>query len=110
MTPRRRLPNRRRSETIVFETGGNHFRVTVGYYDNRDTGEVFVNALRGNSALDFLVADASILVSLALQRGATLHELRHALKHDNNGNPVSPIGAALDKLAELSSDIPLVAL
>lgn len=99
---RQRLPNRRRSETIVFEAGGHPFRLTVGYYPNGEVGEVFVNTLRGSSALDFFVCDAAILASLALQQGTTLDELRHALKHDSNGVAVSPVGAALDKLAALT--------
>jgi hypothetical protein len=102
MSKRRRLPNRRRSQTIVFETDGHKLRLTVGYHDNGDIGEVFVNALRGSSGLDLFVCDAAILASLALQHGATLDELRHALKHDATGNAVSPIGAALDKLAVLT--------
>jgi hypothetical protein len=102
MNQRRRLPNRRRSETIVFETGGHPLRLTAGYYPNGDVGEVFVNALRGSSGLDLFICDAAILASLALQYGATLDELRHALKHDSHGNAVSPIGAALEKLVVLT--------
>jgi hypothetical protein len=100
MTSRRRLPNRRRSETTVFETGGHELRMTVGYHEDGSVGEVFVNALQGSSAQDLFICDAAILASLALQHGATLDELRHAMKHDGSGNAVSPIGAALDKLAD----------
>lgn len=102
MNLRRRLPNRRRSETTVFETGGQKLRLTVGYYPNGDVGEIFVNTLRGSSGLDFYVCDAAILASLALQHGATLDELRHALKHDSQGNAVSPMDAALDQLSVLA--------
>lgn len=101
MTERRRLPNRCRSCTIVFENDGHKLLLTVGYHDNGDVGEVFVNAVRSSSWQVF-ICDAAILASQALQHGATLDELRHALKHDSQGNAVSPIGAALDTLAVLS--------
>ncbi len=101
MSNRHRLPNRRRSETMVFETGRYKLRLTVGYHANGDIGEVFVNALCASSGLDLFICDAAILASIALQHGATLDELRHALKHDGNGNAVSPIGAALDQLGVL---------
>jgi hypothetical protein len=43
-----------------------------------------------------LASDAAIAVSLALQHGAPLDEIRHALKRDARGNAAGPIGAALD--------------
>jgi hypothetical protein len=48
--------------------------------------------------LDALAHDAAIVVSIALQYGAPLAEIRHALKRDIRGEAASPIGAALDKI------------
>jgi hypothetical protein len=73
--------------------------MTAGYYPDGRPGEIFLNADRANSLLDFLMSDAAILASIALQYGATLDELRHALKRDARGQPQSPIGAALDRIA-----------
>jgi hypothetical protein len=95
---RRRLPNRRPAETIAFERDGASFEMTVGYYHDGKVGEVFLNADRANSLLDFLMSDAAILASLALQYGAPLDELRHALKRNSAGQPSSPIGTALDTI------------
>ena len=86
---RKRLLNRRRSETFESERDGSRYRMTVGYYADGKVGEIFVNAARANSA---------ILVSLCLQRGASLAEIRHALKRDARGLAASPIGAALDRV------------
>ena len=61
-------------------------------------GEIFLNADRANSLLDFLMSDAAILASLALQYGCPLDELRHALKRDGRGVAASPIGTALDQI------------
>jgi hypothetical protein len=95
---RKTLPNRRRAETVKFEHAGSSFTMTVGYYPNGQVGEIFVNAARANSALDAFISDAAILVSLCLQRGASLAEIRHALKRDSRGLAASPIGAAVDRI------------
>ncbi len=72
--------------------------MTAGYYPDGRVGEIFLNADRANSLLDFLMSDAAILASLALQYGCPLDELRHALKRDSRGVAASPIGAALDQI------------
>jgi hypothetical protein len=95
---RNRLPHRRAAETIAFEHAGAGFSLTAGYYPDGRVGEVFLNADRANSLLDFIAADAAILTSLALQYGAPLDEIRHALKRDSRGEAASPIGAALDQI------------
>jgi hypothetical protein len=97
MPARNRLPNRRPAETIAFERDGARFEVTAGYYPSGQLGEIFLSADRANSLLDFLMSDAAILASIALQYGAPLNELRHALKRDTRGRAASPIGEALDR-------------
>jgi hypothetical protein len=93
---RQRLPNKRACETTSFQRDGARFEMTVGYYPDATVGEIFLSADRANSLLDFLMSDAAILASLALQYGAPLDEIRHALKRDSRGAAASPIGAALD--------------
>jgi hypothetical protein len=97
--PRRdRLPNRRPAETLAFERDGARFEMTAGYYPDGRLGEIFLRANRANSLLDFLMSDAAILASLALQFGCPLDAITHALKRDARGIAASPIGAALDKI------------
>jgi hypothetical protein len=96
---RNRLPNRRNAVTTTFQGDGARFEMTVGYYPDGRVGEVFLNADRANSLLDFLMSDAAILASIALQYGAPLDEIMHALKRDTRGIAASPIGAALDRIA-----------
>ena len=93
---RERLPNRRPAITTTFARDGARFEMTAGFYRDGRVGEVFLSADRANSLLDFLMSDAAILASLALQYGAPLDEIRHALKRDIRGEAASPIGAALD--------------
>jgi hypothetical protein len=95
-TIRERLPNRRACETIAFEHGGADFTMTAGRYPDGRPGEIFINAGHANSALDALASDAAIAVSFALQHGADLAAIRSAMKRNSQGEPSSPIGAALD--------------
>lgn len=95
---RDRLPNRRSAISTSFERDGARFGMTIGHYPDGRVGEVFLGADRANSLLDFLMSDAAILASLALQYGAPLDEIRHALKRDTRGTAASPIGAALDQI------------
>jgi hypothetical protein len=92
------FPNKRRSINTSFERDGARFEMTAGYYPDGRVGEIFLNADRANSLLDFLMSDAAILASLALQYGAPLDQIQHALKRDARGLAASPIGAALDKI------------
>jgi hypothetical protein len=98
-TVRRRMPHRRESTNTSFEHNGAQFEMTAGHYPNGSIGEVFLNAARANSQLDIVVADAAIAVSLALQFGCPLETIAHAMKRDTRGNPASPIGSALDRIA-----------
>ena len=98
MSARNRLRNRRPAMTLAFERDGSKYQMTVGYFPDGSIGEVFLNADRADSLLDVLTSDAAILTSLALQYGAPLDEIRHALKRDVRGQAASPIGAALDKI------------
>jgi hypothetical protein len=97
--PRRdRLPNKRACETLTFERDGSNYQMTVGFYPDGRAGEMFLNADRGDSMLDVMTSDAAIAISLALQYGAPLDEIRHAMKRDARGLAASPIGEALDRL------------
>jgi hypothetical protein len=95
---RERLPNKRTNGTTTFAQDGSHYHMTVGFYPDGRPGEIFLNHDRSDSLLDVLTSDAAILASLALQYGAPLDEIRHALKRDARGAAASPIGAALDRV------------
>ena len=94
-----RLPNRRAAETIGFEHAGADFTMTTGRYENGRIGELFITAGHANSPLDALASDAAIAISFALQHGADLAAIRNAMKRNSQGQPSSPIGAALDLIS-----------
>lgn len=102
MTGRRRLPDRRNSQTTVYERDGHHFRLAVSSYPEGAPGEIFLNVGKTNSTLDVIVSDIAILTSLALQHGCSLSILQHAVKRDSKGRAASLVGEALDQLAMLS--------
>ena len=96
---RNRLPGRRPSVGFLTEWQGHEFAVTVGIDPASGAPlEVFANAKRG--AMQSTIADAAVLISLALQRGATIPDLRRSLllemTFDGSGVPTSPIGAILE--------------
>jgi len=93
---RDRLPNRRTSQNIAFGRDNLNYQMTIGLYPDGRVGEIFLNAEHANSLLDVLAHDAAILASLALQYGAPLSEITHALRRDAQGVAASPIGAAMD--------------
>jgi hypothetical protein len=95
---RDRPPNRRAALSTNWSRDGARFAMTAGSYEDGRPCEVFLSADRANSLLDFLMSDAAILASLALQYGAPLDEIRAAMKRDVRGLAASPIGEALDRL------------
>jgi hypothetical protein len=103
MTARERLPNRRNAFAFGLEHGGLRFRAHVGFFQSGKVGEVFLDAAKPDSAIDAFGADAAILISLLLQRGAPLDEIGHALRRAPNGSPASLIGQVIDQLSTLEA-------
>ncbi len=112
MTPARsRLPNRRPAYTETLEVDGQAFEATVGC-DPEDGSprELFLTAGKEGSMLNALLADAAVVISIALQHGIPAAALTKSvgwfpadrvtpadLEGPRPGRvPASPIGAALD--------------
>ncbi len=108
---RRRLPNRRPCHTEALEIAGQAFTATVGF----DPGsgrprEVFLTAGKEGSLLNAMLADAAVVISIALQHGIPAAALAKSIGRLPTGPvtpadlesprpgrvPASPIGAALD--------------
>lgn len=98
---RRTLPHRRQCETVEFRHAGHAFTLCVGLRPSTgEIAEIFISSTKPGSPLEALARDAAIIVSLALQHGAELATIRHALTRDHDGGPATLIGAALDRLDE----------
>jgi len=99
--PRERLPARRASETFGFEVGGLHYRATVSRFpEGGCVAEIFLSNNKSGSQADSNVRDAAVAASLAFQYGCPLDVLRGALLRDLRGKPATPLGMALDLVAE----------
>ena len=104
MGARKKLPNRRPSETFELEYGGVSFYATVGYNAVGEPKEVFVNARKQGSMMDASLADAAVLVSRHLQSGTTAAELAGSVSRSGGTlshatEPASPIAVIVDLLA-----------
>jgi hypothetical protein len=96
---RERLPNRRRSENFDFESMGMQFTATVSRYPDSRIAELFIDNHKAGSGIGTLVRDLAIAFSFAVQHGANAEAVRQALCRDEKGQPMGPLGAALDLLA-----------
>jgi ribonucleoside-diphosphate reductase alpha chain len=74
--------------------------VTVSRFIDGRIGEIFLQNHKPGSQSDSNARDAAVAASLALQFGCPLEVLRRALLRDAPGRPSTPLGAALDQLAE----------
>ncbi len=112
-TARQRLPNRRPSHTETLEVGGQKVIATVGF--DPKTGqprEIFMAAGKEGSLINSLLADAAVVISVALQHGIPAAALAKSVgrlpsipvrpadldRTPGQKVPASPIGAALDLL------------
>jgi hypothetical protein len=95
---RRRLPTRRASETFSFAWNGMAFVATISRYPDGRLAEIFVGNGTAGSHTDAAARDAAIVASIALQHGAALETIRHALLRNAHGVAESPLGVALDHL------------
>jgi hypothetical protein len=98
--PRELLPDRRRSETFALNWGGYrsaHF-ITCGYYEDGRLGEVFIGSGKSGEQVEAIARDGAILLSLALQNGAHLSDISHAITRDSRNAPMTIVGAVVDQL------------
>ena len=111
--PRERLPARRPSATHVIRWEGSddqptEYSVTVGYYLDGRPGEVFANGPKVGSAMQALLEDSCVAVSIALQHGVTPETLAHSMGKTpiskSETRPASIIGAIAEVLKHRPSD------
>jgi hypothetical protein len=103
------LPNLRPSVTVTVHWNGQAFPVTIGFHP--DTGapsEAFADVAKGGD-LQWVIADACVLISIAMQHGIAPADLAKSLGRvptwgdDGATAPASPVGAVMDAiLAEVT--------
>ena len=120
-TLRRRLPNRRPSETRALTVGNHTFTATIGFdpADGRPR-EIFLTGAKDGTDMAAILDDAAVTLSIALQHGVSAAALAKSVARlpaapltpadlavssgPAHTAPASIIGAALDLLRELAAD------
>jgi hypothetical protein len=103
ITMRERLPNRRNSVTCTGEWHGRSFYVSVGLSPDGRPLEVFARDARPDTDRDLIFDDFAVVVSHALQRGATLEALAAGLgRLPPDGSPSSVLGEIIDAACSLT--------
>ena len=99
---RRILPQRRASETFDLRFWSQNFTVTVGFYADGTPGEVFIDGGKSGQDVQSTARDAAVMLSLALQYGAPIETIRHAVTRNGSGEAASILGATVDRLPTIS--------
>ena len=97
--PRKRLSDRRQSETVDLHYGGRRYHLGIGEYPDGAPGETFVRGAKPGSDTDLLCDDIGVLISRLLQHGDSPAALAAGLGRLGNGGPASIIGAIADVVA-----------
>lgn len=96
---RQRLPNRRQGWTIDVphpDPGSRIvYTVKVGS-DEAGSREVFISCNKLTTAMHVAGLELAVLISIALQHGASFEELAAALPREGDGSPQGAAGAILD--------------
>jgi ribonucleoside-diphosphate reductase alpha chain len=72
---RRRLPSERSSITHKFSIGGHEGYITVGMYEDKQPGEIFIKMAKEGSTLSGFMDGFALSVSIGLQYGVPLKAL-----------------------------------
>ena len=98
---RQRLPERRPSVTTTFVHDCRSYAVTFGFDPSTGRiGEVFTHGAKVGSAMDGILDDACIALSLLLQHGVEPTALATSMGRFGDGKtPASVIGALADLIA-----------
>lgn len=96
---RETLPNRRETTGYELEHDGQRYMAHVGRYGDGRIAEIFLTGSKVGTAVDTGARESSTIMSFALQFGAPVDRIRHAMPRDPAGNPLGPVGALLDLLA-----------
>ena len=97
---RQRLPDRRSSESFAFQCGRMNYVATISRFDDGRIAEIFLTNHKIGSDADAAARDSAVVCSIALQHGTPVETIRHALLRDGRGGASSPLGVALDIIAE----------
>ena len=97
------LPARRANQSFVLQMSDRFsYTITLGYdvTANGPPREVFIDCNKVTTDMDTAGRDLAVVLSIALQYGATIEELAKSITRDEDGNPRGIAGAILDAILE----------
>jgi hypothetical protein len=98
-TARRRLPNRRFSESFDFISQGMKFTATFSRDADGEVREIFLRNHKESSMAGINASDASVLFSIARQFDVPFDVLQKSLMRNADGSGQGPLAVALDIIA-----------
>ncbi len=96
---REALPPRRFVEHFDAIHAGHSYQIGVGYYQDGRVGEIFIDAGKAGTDLRTTAHDLAVAVSIALQHGATIAEMRKTFARNDQDEPEGIMAVVLDYLA-----------
>lgn len=99
---RKNLPKRRENRSFDLQVSDKlAYTITLGFdgLANGHPKEVFIDCNKLTTDMDTAGRDIAVLISIALQYGATIGELAKSITRDEDGNPRGIAGAVLDAIA-----------
>lgn len=98
--PDRQKPDaRRESETLDVLYKGGRWHVTVSRFPSGAPQEVFLHGPKAGSDLDAISYSVGVLISFALQHGASLADVVAALPRLEDGTPADFVTAILEEVS-----------
>lgn len=97
---RDRLPDRRLCESFSFTCGRMNYVASISKFADGRLAEIFITNHKVGSDADAAAKDSAVVASIALQFGVPVDVIRKALLRDARGVASSPLGVALDILAD----------
>ena len=98
---RTQLPNRRPSLTVETHWQGHEFTVTIGFDLEGVPREIFADMSKIGSAMQAVLSDACVIISIALQHGIEPAELAKSVGYVptfGESGPASPVGVLIETL------------
>jgi hypothetical protein len=96
VTYREPLPGRRVNMGTEFNHEGTRYAVRYSRFPDGRLAEVFIDASKAGTHMNVIARDAAVVLSLALQYGTPVAQLRDALTRLPSGEHAGPIGVLLE--------------
>lgn len=102
---RQHLPARRPAENVDVRFQGMDVSVSFGWSDDWRITEVFASTRKVGTTVDTMVRDIAVLLSIALQYGASPTVLERSLTMTEEGDPEGFAGLIVQMIKEREAEV-----